>query len=502
MENYPYYLPGAENQFPLIGLLAAPYDKELTTDSLDDMHQCGFYAGTVNLDYNQKVTQFKNLEHDMKVASNEISEYYGFKLVPESGIFCNKVDDSAIEINRVTQTANIVNTFKTYSELGAWYFCDEPRHENLEYIKKRYDNFKKLDPDHMALIVLAASESEVILGKMDSILDKDPDDKIHDDLIGGNGKVTIYDGIPAVENYSEYLDLIQYLFKPAVWIYDLYPFTIKNGVIATDHDRFFKYLSLFSKKSKETSRPFWTFLMTTPHVSCIYEKTKDKDEDGNPISKYLGYNESPTPTRGMLLFEAFGAIAYGAKGLMYYTYGQKGNLTSADKPENVVSTGNISPEDYDKYSEIYLSAPVNYKNELTDIWDIVKDVNATISRYSYPFVTHSLEQVVHVGRSYADIPVYYGPFGCLKASVSTGSAGVIMSLFSKENSRYLLIVNQDALNKQTISFEYDSKYVPFEVTPGEQIVPPVIDNPNPPVSDGRITRVMEPGGFIIIRYYV
>lgn len=68
--------------------------------------------------------------------------------------------------------------------------------------------------------------------------------------------------------------------------------------------------------------------------------------------------------------------------------------------------------------------------------------------------------------------------------------------------RTITSLNQDALKKQTITFEYDSKYVPFEVTPGEQIVPPIIDDPNPPVNSGKITREMEPGGFIIIRYYV
>lgn len=137
-------------------------------------------------------------------------------------------------------------------------------------------------------------------------------------------------------NQEQYLQALQLLFHPGLWSYDQYPFVIvynkeeesENPELTFDDttvaenitdpqnlkyltkktQEFYHFLECFNKLSKDTNRPFWSFLYT-----CA---------SGGWISALQRYDSFfPTPTIGMLRFEAFNALALGAQGLVCFQYG-------------------------------------------------------------------------------------------------------------------------------------------------------------------------------------
>ena len=155
--------------------------------------------------------------------------------------------------------------------------------------------------------------------------------------------------VAAADNQEQYLKALQLLFHPAVWSYDQYPFVIykiikedgnileltfdnieeqlialsDNEIIENLDQRtqqFYHFLECFNRQSKETGRPFWAFLNT-----CAMG-------EWNPIEKRIT-TFFPTPTLGMLRYEAFNALALGAQGLVCWMYGMGLSKKFLDKNE-------------------------------------------------------------------------------------------------------------------------------------------------------------------------
>ncbi|HIE52187.1 MAG TPA: hypothetical protein EYP85_10545 [Armatimonadetes bacterium] len=93
------------------------------------------------------------------------------------------------------------------------------------------------------------------------------------------------------ETYEEHVEQFLTTVKPRVLSYDHY-------ALLKDHDRpdFFLNLEIIRRASLRHGVPFWYILLSTPHG---------------------GYRD---PSEGDLRWQVYSALAYGAKGLLYFTY--------------------------------------------------------------------------------------------------------------------------------------------------------------------------------------
>ncbi|MDE6007174.1 MAG: hypothetical protein K2G67_06440 [Muribaculaceae bacterium] len=179
----------------------------------------------------------------------------------------------------------------------------------------------------------------------------------------------------SVEDFKQYLDTFEYYFKPALITYDCYPvmkheplFNLsrfarkypgaKHSEYLQNHEYFYRNLELFSAHSRATGKPFWAYVMSNSHLT---------GENGF----------YPTSLENHLRFEAFSALAYGAKGLGYWRYLQDGDYGGT----------------------VFFHAPLNHDESRNAIWYYARRVNREIERYKDVFLETSVQKVCHTNIS-------------------------------------------------------------------------------------------------------
>ena len=114
-----------------------------------------------------------------------------------------------------------------------------------------------------------------------------------------------------------------------------------------------------------------------------------------------------------LRYEAFTALAYGAQGIVYWTYGQRIPTPQED----------------------YQSALVNLNGKKTATWYAAKKVNAEIRKFNNIFYGCEMKMVRHTGdKIYAGTQALSGEIGPFK-SLASGGAGVVVS-YIENNGEY------------------------------------------------------------------
>lgn len=268
--------------------------------------------------------------------------------------------------------------------LAGWYFKDEPAFSILPELQEQYERLCRIDTTNLIYMNLIGAQMEVNTGN--------------------------------TKDYFSYLKLIQKMFRPQVWSYDCYPFNIKRDKLNISYDLFYSDLENISKISKDTGRPFWAFCQSMAF------KTKS------------GF-ERPAATAAYLRFEAFSALAYGAQGIVYWTYGQRKSSESTD----------------------FLSALVNSDGEKTKAWYDAKKVNAEIRRFNDVFYDCNVIKVCHTGKQrYRDTRMLSGSFGPF-SKINSGDAGILASYIKNGEEEYVVIVNHEVENSQEVAFKLSPK---------------------------------------------
>lgn len=309
-----------------------------------------------------------------------------------------------------------VRTLKESKYLGGWYLIDEPHFDDLDEVKEKYINLYKEDPNHLIIVNLVGVISSKFTGKYKYL--------------------------------REYYHYIQELLSPGLWSYDYYPILYKNGKLIIDYEQFYSDLEDFSKISKNTNRPFWAFCETMEYKAKTYSR--------------------PAATEAYLNFEAFSALAYGAQGIAYWTYGMR----------------NSNDE------EQYVSALVDKQGKKTKAWYAAKKVNNQIKRFNDVFYQCDVMEVKHTGEKlYRGTKQLTGEFGPFK-SIKSGKAGVLVSHIENKGTKYIVIVNHDILKKQKIN---------LELLPYKKVVSISLTKPQY-YSSGKIINInLDKGGYVIFK---
>lgn len=275
-----------------------------------------------------------------------------------------------------------IDTFKQDPHLGGWLLRDEPPYDIWQELSEQYKMFNREDSQHLIYINLVGILYKYFTGPAKSIM--------------------------------EYLESYQNLFTPSIFSYDYYPIINKNGTTTIEYDQFYSDLENFSFISKKMGRPFWSFCESIAYKTKSYSR--------------------PAPTEAYLKFQSFNALAYGAQGIVYWSYSlRKSNET-----------------------EKYQSALVDMKGKKSKAWYAAQKVNKEIKKFNDIFYQCDVKEVRHTGdRIYKGTHKLSGVFGPF-SMIRSGKAGVLVSRIENKGNKYIVIVNHDVFNKQNVTLEISS----------------------------------------------
>jgi hypothetical protein len=187
--------------------------------------------------------------------------------------------------------------------------------------------------------------------------------------------------------YVEHLERFIATCRPTELSYDHYALmddgTLRNG--------YWQNLEQIRSAAKKHGLPFWNIVLTVAHFN---------------------YRE---PTDADIRFQVFSTLAYGGRGLAYFTY---------FAPE----VGN------------YRGAPIDQFGHPTPAWDRLRNVNLQVGRLAPVLLQLSSDAVYHFG----EVPeLAHGPGG--KSLIeSVGDAPFLVGDFThRDGSRHAMIVNKD-----------------------------------------------------------
>lgn len=282
--------------------------------------------------------------------------------------------------NWETELPSFVNKYKNDPSVAGWEFTDEPRWNDLSKLKKHYDLLTKTDDKHFIQLNLVGQLAAPFTGPCKTL--------------------------------ESYLDSIQNVFDPDVWSSDYYPILETKGKFLVNYQNFYDDLQVFSNKAKQTGKPMWSYCESMEYTAKSHSR--------------------PAATVPYLSFEAFSALAYGAQGIVYWTYRQR--------PSNA--------------EETYLSALVDLDGNKTKAWYAAKKVNFDIRALTPVFLGAEMVECKHTG----NIPMRealssISGFGPLE-SLTNGEKGVLASHLKNDGHDYLILVNHDVLNNQKVNLKF------------------------------------------------
>lgn len=341
-------------EFPIVAYYGIPH-KYATLSRYNDMREAGF---------NISIDHYTNAKDAIKCLS--MAENAGIKLIMSG----NCMKGESVE--------NFVAQVCTKKALYGYCLADEPRmsdYNELSALKKRIIGIDK--NAHPCYLNLFPNYDDVLLKHI------------------------------GVEDYEQYLLKYSKLKTPQL-SFDFYPFT-KRG----ERKRWMQTLMAVKKVSTNVGRPFWGFILITPH--SVY----------------------PQQSYSQLLLQAYTNLAFGAQGLEYFTYW---------------TPPKYGPNDFH-------DAPIDIDGNKTDNYRLVKKLNKQIYPYLRFFKDAEVERIGCLGKIPEGMEkMEVLPYGIKNLKMYDASSA-LLSVMSKRGNRYLVIVNRDVNNKMRLKLTYSNDNV-------------------------------------------
>lgn len=192
-----------------------------------------------------------------------------------------------------------------------------------------------------------------------------------------------------VDTYEKYLKAASAL--PCQQIsFDFYPITTE-GIRPTWYDN----LEQIRKESLSSKKPFWGFVLSTPHGSY------------------------PQPTISSLRLQVYSNLAYGAQAIQYFTYWSP------------------TPRNYD-----YHNAPIDIDGKKTKNYTIVQKMNRELKVVSKLFYGAKIQSVHHLGTIPKGTTRQTAMPPNIRSLKIVGCQGAIVSQLEQGSHHYLVIVNK------------------------------------------------------------
>ncbi|MGZ7066025.1 MAG: hypothetical protein ACXVI6_06695, partial [Candidatus Aminicenantales bacterium] len=197
---------------------------------------------------------------DVNFKALELAGAAGLKLMIQDDRISKLLEDGALPLDIL---AGVVKDYRNHPAFYGYFVTDEPNASRFERLGAIVGRLRALDPDHPAYINLFPTyANETQLG------------------------TRTYE-----EHVARYLDTVH----PPFLSFDHYP-VMRTGLRAD----YYRNLEIVRRMAIERGLDLWAFTLVTPHA--VY----------------------PPPTAGHIRLQLFSDIAYGAKGLQYFTFGTPG----------------------------------------------------------------------------------------------------------------------------------------------------------------------------------
>lgn len=208
-------------------------------------------------------------------------------------------------------------------------------------------------------------------------------------------------------SFKSYIDEYVDQCNPDFLSVDIYP-VLKKGKDLKIIKQYYAIYEQLSRSAKEYNMPFFVVGLTTA----------------------LESHQWPNETN--MRFTAFNALAYGAQAIIWWSYSP---LPSKNKD--------------------FLSYPTDINGKRTQIWYDLKKVNTEIHRLSNIFKGDTVNGVWHTGEEI--------PFGTQRLGIPPypikkikgNRHGVLVSDISNNGQKYVMLVNHDVINAQTVEIDTD-----------------------------------------------
>jgi hypothetical protein len=174
-------------------------------------------------------------------------------------------------IDEIEMLESAVELYKNHTAFAGHNIQDEPGMNTFENYKYLHENYKKVLPDKLFYINLLPTYSTAAQRERGA-------------SASGSGKA----------NYNDYLNSYLKNVNPKVISYDYYPL---SGSFPKLDSGYYENMSIIRKRSMEKGIPFWVFIQ-----SCSFG------------------SGTRTPTEPEIQWQVNTALAYGAKGIQYFTY--------------------------------------------------------------------------------------------------------------------------------------------------------------------------------------
>jgi len=276
-------------------------------------------------------------------------------IVHDSGMASSLLSESLTEAERLDCVKKAVTPFLNDETVWGYYLLDEPHSGLFPILAKWAGAVKSVDPKALSYINLFpnyASGAQL-----------------------------------QVKDYDEYLEKFVQTVDPSFLSYDHYALmddgSLRHG--------YFQNLEAVRRSSLKHDIPFWNIVLGNAHFSYA------------------------VPTPGGLRFQAFTTLAYGARGLSYFTY-------------FAPMTGN------------YRNAPLDQFGQKTATWDMMRNVNMQIHKIGPTYIQLKSVNVFH----HPEVPE-----GCSGIETSkhvaeiSGGSFVVGEFEAQDGSPYAMVVNKD-----------------------------------------------------------
>lgn len=161
----------------------------------------------------------------------------------------------------ISEPRKIIPLIKNHEALWQYLLADEPKMKDWDRLNQMQARIKKCDPQAKCFINLLPNTGKEMLKSI------------------------------GVNSYPQYLREYSKIEQPQI-CYDFYPIhgkTVRNDI-------WYPVLEDIRKESLRTRKPFWAYILCVPH--SIY----------------------PMPTMGHLRLQCYVNLAYGAQGIIYFSY--------------------------------------------------------------------------------------------------------------------------------------------------------------------------------------
>ena len=342
----------------------------------------------------------------------DLAEQLGIKIIPiDLRFFTVNTNKNISDKEFISKIAKeIVKDYSSHPAFFAYGICDEPKSDKFQMLRESSDIFKKLDPKHPPLINLFPSY-----------------------------------GSPAQLGFADFRDYVHSFIKtvnPAILSYDHYPLRETKTETGWHKD-----LEIVRDEANKAKIPFWIFIQS------------------EGIKNYL-----KVPTRAEIMWQANTALAYGARGILWFCYW----TPPESKLEGIVT-------------EIHYSAMIDKTGKRTSVYDFVREENLFLRKAGQELIDWENMKVSRYknGKLVSGQNISVG-------KVSGKNFDLVIGTFTKGNKVRLVCANDSYTLPAHFSISTSSQVNNIKIAAS-------IDSESR-ISSGNIICKIKPGGCLVIEY--